>query len=429
MKTLYLDLGMGAAGDMLTAALLELTDDRERFVSVINNLMPEGVEVTMKSAKRCGIAGTLLDVSVHGTGEDCLNHEFSHDHEHNHEHGHSHSHSHSHGSLSSPQKIFELIDDMLVSEKIKRDAKAVYKIISAAESKVHVVPEDLIHYHEVGSLDAVADIVSVCLLIDHLAPDRIVASTVNVGGGSVKCAHGILPVPAPATAEILRGIPIVGGGDSESGINSELCTPTGAALAAYFVDSFGPIPAMTVERIGYGMGHKEFDRANCVRALLGESYDSLVGRADSGHSDTIVELCSNIDDATPETIGFAMSQLMAEGALDVYTTPVVMKKSRPGFLLTVVCREKDEDRIVRSVFRYTTTLGIRRNRSDRYTLRRRIVEENTELGAMHIKEASGFGVVRRKYEYEDLARAAADNSLSIDEVLDIIAKSDRERQE
>ena len=299
------------------------------------------------------------------------------------------------------EEIEGIVSSLVLPEAVKTQIIDVYGLIAEAESAAHGRPVSEIHFHEVGTMDALADISSVCLLMDMLKADRVLASPIHVGSGHVHCAHGILPVPAPATAYILKGVPIYGGK-----INGELCTPTGAALLRKYVSSFGEMPAMTVGRIGYGMGKKDFEAANCVRALLGETAD---GR------DSIVELSCNLDDMTPERIGFAMDVLFSEGALEAYTIPIGMKKSRPGVMLCVICREEEREKMVGLVFRHTTTLGIRENRSRRYTLQRRIEEIETSCGTVRVKLSSGYGVEKRKIEYDDLARIAREKGISIEE--------------
>ena len=302
MRTLYLDCGMGAAGDMLTAALLELLPDRDAFVEELNALGIPGVGFSAEKCEKCGILGTHMAVTVYGEEES--------------------DHPHHHGHLGD---IRGIVSGLPIPTMVKLDILSVYEEIAQAESHVHGVPVEQIHFHEVGTMDAIADVTAVCLLLHRLAPDKIIVSPVHVGSGQVRCAHGILPVPAPATAYLLRGIPIYGGS-----IAGELCTPTGAALIKHFATEFGEMPVMTVSAIGYGMGKKEFPRANCVRALLGESEDP---------ADVIVELRCNVDDMTGEAIGFALEQLLGSGALDAFTVPIGMKKSRPGVLITVLCRE------------------------------------------------------------------------------------------
>lgn len=295
---------------------------------------------------------------------------------------------------------------MGVSDRVKKDVLAVYRLIAEAESQAHGRPVEEIHFHEVGTLDAVADVTGVCLLMEQLGVERVVCSPVHVGSGHVKCAHGILPVPAPATAFILRDVPIYGGT-----VQGELCTPTGAALLKHFVAEFGVMPVMRVEKIGYGMGTKNFEAANCVRASLGET---LAGAED------VVELCCNLDDCTPEELGFAQEILMESGALDVYTTAIGMKKCRPGVMLTCMCRRQQVDEMKGLLFRHTTTLGIREYTCSRTTLRRDCREVETEFGTVRRKEASGWGVSREKLEYEDLARIARERGCSLREVRELI---------
>ena len=383
MKTLYLDCGMGAAGDMLTAALLELMPDRDAFVAELNALGIPGVVFSAEKREKCGITGTHIRVTVHGEEESA-----------------DHPHHHHHGSMAD---IRGIVSGLPIPTMVKLDILSVYEEIAQAESHVHGVPMEHIHFHEVGTMDAIPDVTAVCLLLTRQAPDRIVASPVHVGSGQVRCAHGILPVPAPATAYILRDIPIYGGE-----IQGELCTPTGAALLKYFAAAFGNLPVMKVHAIGYGMGNKDFPRANCVRAMLGETEDT---------GDQILELRCNVDDMTGEAIGFAMEQLLAGGALDVFTVPIGMKKSRPGILITVLCREEKKEAMVGLLMKHTTTLGVREFPCRRYTLSRAAERVNTPYGAVRKKVSSGYGVHREKYEYDDLANIARENNLSLAELL------------
>lgn len=380
MRTLYLDCGMGAAGDMLTAALLELLPEPESFVAELNGLGIPGVEFSAEKCQKCGISGTHMSVKVHGQEEEEV-------------------HSHTHGSLHDIRAVVQALP---IPTMVKLDILSVYEEIAQAESHVHGVPVNQIHFHEVGSLDAVADVTAVCLLLHRLNPEQILASPVHVGSGTVKCAHGILPVPAPATAYLLRGIPMYGGE-----ISGELCTPTGAALLRHFVTEFGEMPPMRVESIGYGMGKKDFPRANCVRALLGETQE--VG-------DEIAELRCNLDDMTGEDIGFAMEALLSAGALDVFTTPIGMKKSRPGVLLTVLCRPAEQEKMAKLLFRHTTTLGVRVGLCSRFTLRRSEEVTQTPYGPVRRKISRGYGVRREKPEYEDMAAIARAQGKSLAEV-------------
>ncbi len=403
MKTLYLDCSMGAAGDMLTAALLELLPDQEKTAAELNGLGIPGVTYVCEAASKCGIGGTHVSVRVHGQEETEEMHDGGHDHEHNHEHHHDGGHDHGHHHHSGMHEIGHIVGELPVSERIRKDIMAVFGLIAEAESHVHGVPVTEIHFHEVGTMDAVADIAAVCVLMDRLAPDQVIVSPVHVGSGQVKCAHGILPVPAPATAYILKDAPIYGGE-----IRGELCTPTGAALLKYFASRFGAMPVMRASVIGYGMGKKDFPAANCVRALLGESGEM---------GDMVAELACNVDDMTPESVGYAMEVFFKAGALEVYTTPAGMKKSRPGVVLHVMCREDKKDEMAALMFKHTTTIGIRENSSKRYTLKRSVETVQTPFGEVRKKISTGYGVKKEKYEYEDLARIATQRGMAIREVL------------
>ena len=411
MRTIYLDCSMGAAGDMLMAALLELLPEKDTFLQKMQSLGLPGLEISAEPSVKCGITGTHMRVLIHGEEEGRPHVHAAEEPFHSHAdapeaaHAHVHVHPHHHTDLD---ELTHRISHLNVSEAVCSNILAVYQSIADAESRVHGVPVEQIHFHEVGSLDALADVTGVCLLMELLAPEQVLASPVHVGSGQVRCAHGILPVPAPATALLLEGIPIYGGS-----IRGELCTPTGAALLRRFVTRFGPLPPMRVEKTGYGMGTKDFEAANCVRAMLGQTEES------AGH---ILELACNLDDMTPEAVGFAMEQLFAAGALDVYT-PIGMKKNRPGVLLTCMCREDDREAMLRTIFRHTSTLGVRVSVCDRYTLSRRQYAVQTPDGEIRVKESSGWGVLRHKAEFEDLARIARQTDKSIAEVLDTISET------
>lgn len=411
MKILYIDCGMGAAGDMLTAALLELFDNKEEMLNRLNDMGIPDVTFSVERASKCGIGGTHMHVSINGVEEsdlDC-----------HHEHHHEHSHEHFHASM---EHIEHTIDSLNVSDSVKAKAKNVYKLIAQAESTVHGVPVSDIHFHEVGKMDAIADITAVSLLMEELKVDKVIASPIHVGSGTVKCAHGILPVPAPATALILEGVPMYGGE-----IKGELCTPTGAALVKTNVDEFGSMPLMEAKKIGYGIGNKDFVRANVIRVILGEMVDlDNNNSATQFVSDGIAELACNLDDMTPERIGFAVEELFAGGALDVYTTPIGMKKNRPGIMLSVLCKCEDREKIAKLIFKHTTTIGIRETLHNRYILNRSENILETQLGTVHVKNTTGYGVTREKYEYADLANIARNTGMSIDEVIKVLSNSKTE---
>lgn len=398
MKTLYLDCGMGAAGDMLTAALLELFENQEEVVKQLNDMHVPGVTYEAEHVSKCGIGATHMHVYVNGEEEG--------EHMHHHDHDHDHHHHHHSGM----HEIGHVVEHLAVSEKVKEDIMHVFGMIAQAESTVHGMPVDEIHFHEVGTMDAVADVAAVCYLMDKLGADEVISTAVNTGSGHVHCAHGILPVPAPATALLLKDIPIF-----NNNIEMELCTPTGAALLKYFVNRFGNMPVMKVHAIGYGAGKKDLEAANVVRAVLGET---------EGTGEEVIELQCNVDDMTAEAVSFAMEQFFAHGAREVYTVPAGMKKSRPGLLLCVMCMEKDRDEMLRLIFRHTTTIGVREHRSRRYTLQRTIESMETPYGVVRRKVSEGFGTKREKLEYEDLACIAREKGISLSEAAALVLKED-----
>lgn len=399
---LYIECKMGAAGDMLTAALLELLpeDKQAEALKTLQNLGIDGVEFSVEKTQKCGIQGSYVHVHVNGVEEEV------HDHHHGHEHSHEehvHHHHHEHHKLSD---VLAVISKLNVNDKVKNDAVAVYNLIAEAESHAHGVPVDQIHFHEVGNKDAIMDVTAVCYLMDLLGEDKVMASPVHVGSGSVHCAHGIMPVPAPATEFLLRGIPYYQGD-----IKSELCTPTGAALLKYFAGDYGPQPMMKIEKTGVGCGKKDFETANCVRIFKGE-----IETVTSIGGDKIIELDANIDDMTAEEIGFAMDCLFDAGAREVFAQSVYMKKNRPGTLITVICSEDKKDEIVKSFFKHTTTIGIRQKICDRYILNRQMSVVKTPFGDIRKKTSTGYETSKEKLEFDDLAKIALEKNMSLREV-------------
>ena len=381
MKTLYWDCGMGAAGDMLAAALFGLLEDPQPALDTLNRAFRGKAAFSLSRDRKGGLDGLHFGVSIGGDTEGAEEH------------------AHHHASLREAEAIIGALE---LPAPVIRDALKVFHRIAEAEAAVHGQPIENIHFHELGTLDAMADVTAVCYLNYLLAPDRIVASAVHVGSGTVRCAHGELPVPAPATLELLKGIPIYSGE-----IRGELCTPTGAALLRHFADAFSGIPAMRVEKVGYGTGTREFPRPNVLRALLGEA---------EAEAETLLELHCNLDDSTPEELGHAMEALFAAGALDVWFTPIGMKKSRPAVLLSCLGREAQREELLKSLFRHTGTLGVREVRCRRTALRRSEYTAETPWGPVRVKRSEGFGAVREKAEYEDLAKIARERNLSLDEV-------------
>lgn len=464
MKNLYIECKMGAAGDMLMASLLELLPDKQVFIDKMNSLGIPGVTVESETSVKCGITGTHMVVKVNGMEEheyfhalkhahgishehheddhqhmhdhghdhahthdrnhDHMHtHDHDHDHPHTHDHGHDHAHTHDHDHdhphthdhghdhhHTGMHEIGHIIADLDISEKVRADITSVYSLIAEAESHSHGIPVSQVHFHEVGAMDAIADITGVCLLIEMLSPDRILVSPVNTGSGYTRCTHGTLPVPAPATAFILRGIPIYSGASK-----GELCTPTGAALLKHFADEFCQMPLMTVSAIGYGMGMKDFEQANCVRAML--FTDHQPSSDDTGNA---IELDCNLDDMTPEAIAYAAEKLLTSGAMDVWTEAIGMKKGRPGTKLCCLCSPELKENMLELIFRHTSTIGIREYPCSRYTMQRRIESRNTAYGPVQAKVSSGYGTEKEKIEYDDLSRLADENGISISDILKTI---------
>ncbi len=441
MKTLYIECAMGAAGDMLTAALLDLLspEEQQAFLEQMNQLLP-GVQMQVHPAQKCGVQGLHVHVLVNGEEEhshdhgpvhpevhpapavhehvhDCEHHHdhehpYEHDHEHDHrhehnhdhhehehlhDHPHEHEHDHGHHHHATMAWVEHTIQETSLPPEVKEQALEVYRTIAQAESAAHGCPVDQVHFHEVGALDAVADVTAVCLLLHILAPEKIVASPVHLGSGQVRCAHGILPVPAPATAYILQGVPAYTGT-----IRGELCTPTGAALLKTFAQSFGPMPVMVTEKVGIGVGSKDFEAANVLRVFWGTDAEQ-----EQTKKDQIVELRCNLDDMTGEAIGYVCELLLEEGALDVYTAPIQMKKSRPAVLLCCLCHPSEQDKLTQLMLRHTTTWGVRASAMGRSVLSTRIVPVKTKYGMIRIKQGTGYGVKKCKVEYGDMAAAAA----------------------
>ncbi len=401
MTVLYLQCSMGASGDMLTAALAGLLPDPQRFADTVSCMGLDGVSFSLKKAVSKGMAGLHAEVRINGKEEDEVLGT-----PHSHEHGaHSHEHHHSHASLSS---VHAIIDGLAVPDEVKTEAKAVYDRIAEAEAKAHGTVPGSVHFHEVGTKDAIADVVSVCLLMKMLSPSEVVVSPVCVGRGLTYTAHGFLPVPAPATAALLEGVPAYG-----SRFDGELCTPTGAALLAHFADRFGEMPAMVPEKTSCGIGTREFPEANCLRAVIGKEFS----QPESGqNTEAVLELEANIDDMTPEDLAFARDTLLAAGALDAWITPIAMKKGRAACMLSALIHPEEEKKFSELFFLHTTTLGVRFAEKHRRTLFRKEEIRQTPFGLIRVKSAEGYGLKREKPEFDDLAEAARKNGVSIREI-------------
>lgn len=374
MKTIYFDCQAGISGDMTVASLLDLGVPLEHLQRELAKLaLPDGsYTLSTSSTKRRHMAALKFDVNVH-------------DH---------HTHRHHAG-------IDTMIAESDLSEAVKKKARLIFRRLAEAEAKVHGVAVEEVHFHEVGAIDSIVDIVGVAICLDYLGIEKIFASALPLGSGFVETEHGRLPVPAPATAELLIGLPTHG--DCGPG---ERVTPTGAAIIAALADGFGFPPAMRIEKIGNGAGGKDFpDMPNILRTFIG-SVDSAtkVGQL------TVME--ANIDDSTPEILGYVLERLLTQGALDVWFTPIQMKKGRPAVMLSLLCPSDDMDKFSRTILEETSSIGVRHYPVSRVVLERRIEERDTNLGRIRFK-VTDFG---EKPEYEDCRRIALDKGLPLREV-------------
>ncbi len=387
MKTLYLECNAGASGDMILGALANLFDEPGEIKRLIESMGIPGITCTVTSAEKSMITGTRVTIEVDGVDEGDVKEVKAH-HEHHH--------------LGD---VLDIIRKLNIPSRVKEDALSIYGIIAEAEASVHGKPVNEVHFHEVGALDAIADVVGVCLLIDRISPDRILCSPLRTGYGEVVCAHGILPVPAPATAYILKGMATYAGDQK-----GEFTTPTGAAIVKHFTKGYCPLPAMYVSGCGYGIGKKDMPVANILRAFVGE---------DSAETDAlpeVSELCCEIDDMISEDLGGVIDVLVSAGALDAYLTPVFMKKGRPGYLLTCVCRPDDEDDMAVIMLTYTTSIGVRVHSANRYEMKSTFSHYMTEFGDVRVKVSEGYGIRKWKPEHSDLARCAEANDVPVSDV-------------
>ncbi|MGE0132370.1 MAG: nickel pincer cofactor biosynthesis protein LarC [Blastocatellales bacterium] len=409
-RTLYLDCFAGASGDMLVGAMLDCGLDFELLRSELRKLGVEGYKLSLTRVDRSGISSAKFDVHLggeshshshehhHEHSHEHHHHEHQHSHEHHHEHQHSHEHHHhEHRGLS---EIKRLIASSNLSETVKQRAQAIFQRIGEAESKIHGIPIETVHFHEVGAIDSIVDIVGACVAFEALKIERIISSPLHVGSGTFKCAHGTYPVPGPATAELLKGVPAY-----SKDIEGELVTPTGAAIISTLAESYGQMPMMKIEKIGYGAGARDYPKfPNTLRAIIGE----LEEDADQTPT-TVTVIEANIDDLNAQVFGYLMEMVLAAGALDIFYTPAQMKKNRPGVLLTLLCKPEDRERMTEIIFRETTTLGVRYRNEQREILRREFVAVETEYGPIRIKvsRARDGRVINASPEFED-CRAAAE---------------------
>jgi len=430
LRLLYFDCFSGAAGDMILGALLDAGLPLGELRGALETLLPPGSDIMAERVTRGGVAATKFRLIEHehdrpGTAADRQTHVHpldhphgDHDHDrhddqhrpHSHDHDHHHEREHAHRTVAD---IHALIHDSRLPARVKQRAATLFDRLAGAEAAVHQIPVERVHLHEVGALDSIVDVVGTVFGIDWFRADRIVSSPLNVGGGTVRCAHGVLPVPAPATLRLLQGMPIY-----SSGVEVELLTPSGALLVAGHATSFGPMPAMTVERAGYGAGDRELPgRPNVVRVLVGEA------AADS-RTEPLVVLECEIDDMNPQLFGLLMDRLHAAGALDVFFTPVQMKKNRPGTLVTVLSPPDRRERLSTIIFGETTTIGLRSHVAERERLDREIVKVETPHGTVRMKVARRSGaVVNAAPEFDDCAQLASVAGISVKEAQALAMKA------
>jgi pyridinium-3,5-bisthiocarboxylic acid mononucleotide nickel chelatase len=420
IRIAYLECFSGISGDMFLGALVDAGVSPQLLQDTVTAL-GVGARLEFSRVVRNGISATKVDVWVNGE-KDSPREEYwrreerEHHHEHHgrgehHQHeyaGWGHSHEHSRGLT----EINQLISTASISETVKKTAILIFKTLGAAESKIHNTPIESVNFHEVGAVDAIVDIVCATIGAEALGVDEIVCSPLNVGGGTVHCSHGTFPVPAPATVEILKTVPVY-----SSGVQVELVTPTGAAIVKTLAARFAPFPEMKIERSGYGAGSREFlGHPNVARLTIGEAASSAL--AAKTESDRIAVLEANLDDLNPQVFGYVMDRVFEEGALDAFAVPVQMKKNRPGTLLTVLCKPEDAAKLTELIFAETTTLGVRRREEIRQTLARRWENVRTQWGEVRIKIASMNGTVTNYApEYEDCRRIAAEHHVPLKTVM------------
>lgn len=443
MRTIYFDCFSGASGDMLLGAMVDLGLEVDRLRNELRKLPISGYRVETRRVERSALSATKVDVvvgdRVEGPGGEIHAHGHSHEHghehvhenshhpEHGHEHGHQHDHTHPHEHAHEAEPssmnlaaILAVIESSSLSDLTKQRSSQAFRRLGDAEARAHGTTVDAVHFHEVGAIDAIVDVVGAMVAFELLEIERFICSPLNVGSGTVTFSHGVYPVPAPATAELLKGVPVYAGA-----VQKELVTPTGAAILTTVVESYGHLPRMVVDRIGYGAGTRDVPKhPNVLRAMLGEMTQS---HADVDH---VIVLEAAIDDMTPEAIGFFVEKALAEGALDVYVTPIQMKKNRPGVELTLLIEPVDLERFTRLVFRETTTIGLRHRETARRVLDRQRITVETAVGPIHVKVARLDGdVVNASPEFDDCREAALRTGVPVREILAMAASAYAGRNE
>lgn len=402
MKTLYFDCSSGISGNMTLGALLEIVGDENYLLEELKKLNVDGYKIEISKQVKNGITGTYVDVILEHEHHH-QDHEHEHEHNHNpeHDHGHEHHHHHEHRNLYDVNNI---IDNSSLDENTKSLAKRIFLRVAKAESKVHNKPLDEVHFHEVGAIDSIVDIVGTAILINKINPDKVIASVVNDGYGFIECAHGTMAVPVPATSEIFAASNVK---FRQIDIDTELVTPTGAAIIAELVEDFTTLPAMVTEKIGWGTGSKNLKIPNVLKVYYGEIQEE---------NQNFVVMETNVDDCSGEILGYTSEKLFANGALDVFYTPIFMKKNRPAYRLSVACRKEDMFKLQNIIFKETTTIGIRYRFESRTELGREFVEIDTKYGKIRAKKVTNNGETYVYPEYESMKKIAEENNIPLKEL-------------
>ena len=402
MKVLYFDCSSGISGNMTLGALMELVDDPDYLQKELKKVHVDGYHLHVSKTKKNGITGTYVDVHLEA------DHHHHHDHDHEHEHhDHEHHHDHHHHDHRNLFDVNKIIDEADIDLKAKELAKKIFLKVALAESKVHNETLENVHFHEVGAIDSIVDIIGTAILITKIAPDKIMSSVVNDGHGFIQCAHGMISVPVPATSEIFAASDVM---FRQIDIYTELVTPTGAAIIAQLAQSFGTMPAMKVNKIGWGCGTKDLKIPNVLKVLCGTIEEN---------QDEILVIETNIDDCSGEILGFTMEQLFAQGALDVFFTPIFMKKNRPAYRLSIACHPQQLKAMQDVIFKHTTSIGLRYRREQRTILNRQNTAVMTPFGEVRGKVIDFDGSRYVYPEYEDVKAIAQKQGLSIRDVFDI----------
>lgn len=415
MKVLYFDCFSGISGDMTLGALLDLGIDSQVFVKELQKLNLPGYEIRVQKKVQQGIAGTDVEVLIpdHHPEECKVTPHLTH--------VHAHTHTHSHHDQPQPPvhhgrnltDIEQLIDESNLNHSVKAFSKQVFREIARAEGKVHHRPMEEVHFHEVGAIDSIVDIVGAAICLDLLGVKRVISSALHEGQGFIECQHGLIPVPVPAVMEMLAEspIPVI----SEN-VNTELVTPTGLGIIKCLAAEFGPLPAMMVDKVGYGFGKRDTGRLNALRVVMGTLVEAAIA------VEEITSLETNVDDMSPELLGYMMERLLASGALDVYYTPIYMKKNRPAVMITVMAEKGSEEKLARIILEESSTLGIRITNNRRYYLPREIVSIETEWGRVKVKVASQGSIRKVAPEYEDCKRIAGQTGIALQEIYRIVVE-------